>query len=108
MSSTSGQDATRHTPPIEALLLHIRKHFGDKGDTNALILRWADLAADEYLRLSDSNAEMLAALKFVDRLYSTIGGVVNPLGYGLIANSDECGAMINAVRDAIAKAENGQ
>lgn len=41
------------------------------------------------------------ALKFVDRLYTTKGGTVNSQHYGLIANSPDCGKMIDQVQRAI-------
>lgn len=114
--SISGQDATRAKPagwpktPYQ-MLERIEKRWMELEAREVSNYDFRCLMSDVSQFVHDYRTfetDLLAALKFVDRLYSTIGGVVNPLGYGLIANSDECGAMINAVRDAINKSENGQ
>src|SRR5690348_663802 len=43
--------------------------------------------------------ELLKACKEIDRIYSTIGGIVDPGHYGLIANSPDCGKAIGRLRD---------
>lgn len=70
-----------------------------RSPTNRLIVQLAqdtNGTAEANARLIAAAPELLEACLMVDVLYTS---------YGLLANSAEAGVMINAVRDAIAKAE---
>jgi len=96
----------------EVLPLHILREFRDdyrtsgmsftaykrstqgRDDCVAVVYKTANAA--ELVRRFNCHEKMLAALEEANRLYSS---------YGLLAQTQECGAWINTVRDAIAKAK---